>query len=88
MAAKKSLQCLGIAAGQSLALFGLLGYGAVLLMAVVPLVLQRPEGQLGQEELVGLFLLSTGMAIFSGVLLGVMAFGIRDCCPFCILSVV
>ena len=26
------------------------------------------------------------MAVFSGVLLGVMAFGIRDCCPFCILS--
>jgi glutaredoxin len=24
--------------------------------------------------------------VFSAVLLGVMAFGIRDCCPFCILS--
>ncbi len=75
--------------GQPLALFGLLGYGAVLLMAVVPLVLQGDlRVSLGQKSWWGLFLLSTGMAIFSGVLLGVMAFGIRDCCPFCILSAV
>ena len=73
--------------GQPLALFGLLGYGAVLLMAVVPLVLQGDlRVSLGQKSWCGLFLLSTGMAVFSGVLLGVMAFGIRDCCPFCILS--
>ncbi|MDA0726859.1 MAG: vitamin K epoxide reductase family protein [Cyanobacteria bacterium] len=73
--------------GQPLALFGLLGYGAVLLMAVVPLVLQGElRVSLGQRSWWGLFLLSTGMAVFSAVLLGVMAFGIRDCCPFCILS--
>ena len=73
--------------GQPLALFGLLGYGAVLLMAVVPLVLQGDlRVSFGQKSWWGLFLLSTGMAVFSGVLLGVMAFGIRDCCPFCILS--
>ena len=73
--------------GQPLALFGLLGYGAVLFMAVVPLVLQGDlRVSLGQKSWWGLFLLSTGMTVFSGVLLGVMAFGIRDCCPFCILS--
>ena len=73
--------------GQPLALFGLLGYGAVLLMAVVPLVLQGElRVSLGQRSWWGLFLLSTGMAVFSAVLLGVMAFGIRDCCTFCILS--
>ena len=73
--------------GQPLAFFGLLGYGAVLLMAVVPLVLQGElRVSLGQRSWWGLFLLSTGMAVFSAVLLGVMAFGIRDCCPFCILS--
>ena len=73
--------------GQPLALFGLLGYGAVLLMAVVPLVLQGDlRVSFGQKSWWGLILLSTGMAVFSGVLLGVMAFGIRDCCPFCILS--
>ena len=26
------------------------------------------------------------MAVFSAVLVGVMVFGIKDCCPFCILS--
>ena len=73
--------------GQPLALFGLLGYGAVLFMAVVPLVLQGDlRVSFGQKSWWGLFLLSTAMAVFSGVLLGVMAFGIRDCCPFCILS--
>jgi glutaredoxin len=54
---------------------------------VVPLVLQgEARVSLGQRSWWGLFLLSTAMAVFSGVLLGVMAFGIRDCCPFCILS--
>ena len=73
--------------GQPLALFGFLAYGAMLLMAVLPLVLQGEARQsLAQRSWWGLFLLSTAMAVFSGVLLGVMAFGIRDCCPFCILS--
>ena len=73
--------------GQPLSLFGFLAYAAVLLLAVAPLVLQgEARISLGQRSWWGLFLLSTGMAVFSGVLLGVMAFGIRDCCPFCILS--
>jgi uncharacterized membrane protein len=73
--------------GQPLSLFGFLAYGAVLLLAVLPLVLQgESRGALTQPSWWGLFLLSTGMAVFSGVLVGVMAFGIRDCCPFCILS--
>jgi uncharacterized membrane protein/glutaredoxin len=73
--------------GQPLSLFGFLAYGAVLLLAVLPLVLQgESRGSLAQPSWWGLFLLSTGMAVFSGVLVGVMAFGIRDCCPFCILS--
>jgi len=77
----------GSVLGQPLALFGFLSYGAILLMAVVPLVLQgEARASLGQRSWWGLFLLSTGMAVFSAVLLGVMAFGIRDCCPFCILS--
>ena len=77
----------GSVAGQPLSLFGFLAYGAMLLMAVVPLVLQgEARLSLGQRSWWGLFLLSTGMTVFSGVLLGVMAFGIRDCCPFCILS--
>ncbi|MFZ9849601.1 MAG: vitamin K epoxide reductase family protein [Vulcanococcus sp.] len=73
--------------GQPLSLFGCLAYAAVLLLAVAPLVLQgEARVALGQRSWWGLFLLSTAMAVFSAVLLGVMAFGIRDCCPFCILS--
>jgi uncharacterized membrane protein len=75
--------------GQPLSLFGCLAYAAVLLLAVAPLVLQgEARVKLGQSSWWGLFLISTAMAVFSAVLLGVMAFGIRDCCPFCILSAV
>ena len=77
----------GSVLGQPLSLFGFLAYAAVLLLAVAPLVLQgEARVSLGQRSWWGLFLLSTAMAVFSAVLLGVMAFGIRDCCPFCILS--
>ncbi len=73
--------------GQPLSLFGFLAYGTVLLLALVPLVLQgEARVTLGQRSWWGLFLVSTGMAVFSAVLIGVMVFGIRDCCPFCILS--
>ncbi len=73
--------------GQPLSLFGFLAYGAMLLLAVVPLVLQgEARVSLAQRSWWGLFLLSTGMAVFSAVLIGVMVFGIKDCCPFCILS--
>jgi uncharacterized membrane protein/glutaredoxin len=73
--------------GQPLSLFGFLAYGAMLLLALVPFVLQgEARVTLGQRSWWGLFLVSTGMAVFSAVLIGVMVFGIRDCCPFCILS--
>jgi len=73
--------------GQPLSLFGFLAYAAMLLMAVVPLVLQgEARQQLAQPSWWGMALLGTGMTVFSAVLLGVMAFAIRDCCPFCILS--
>ena len=79
----------GTVLGQPLALFGFLAYGAMLLMAVLPLVLPGEARQgLAQRSWWGLALLATGMTVFSAVLLGVMAFGIRDCCPFCILSAV
>ena len=70
--------------GQPLALFGALAYGAMLLLALVPLVSQSPALQAPSRW--GAFVLSTAMAVFSLVLVGVMVFAIRDCCPFCILS--
>jgi len=75
--------------GQPLSLFGFLAYAAMLLMAVLPPVLQGEARQnLAERSWWGMALLSTGMTVFSAVLLGVMAFAIRDCCPFCILSAV
>jgi uncharacterized membrane protein/glutaredoxin len=70
--------------GQPLSLFGLLAYGAMLVLAVSPLVAQSPAVLAPCRW--GVFVLSTAMAVFSLVLVGVMAFAIRDCCPFCILS--
>ncbi|MEB3201135.1 MAG: vitamin K epoxide reductase family protein [Synechococcaceae cyanobacterium] len=75
--------------GQPLSLFGFLAYASVLVMAVLPLILQgEARSELARRSWWGLFLVSTGMTVFSGVLVGVMVYGIRDCCPFCILSAV
>ena len=77
----------GSIAGQPLALFGCLAYLAILLMAVVPLVAQgEARVSLSQRSWWAMALLSTAMAMFSLVLVGVMLFGLQDCCPFCILS--
>jgi glutaredoxin len=56
----------------------------MLLLAVLPLLSQSPAVMAPSRW--GAFVVSTGMAVFSLVLIGVMAFAIRDCCPFCILS--
>ncbi len=73
--------------GQPLSLFGFLAYGAVLVMAVLPLLL-KGEARTSVNGLSwwGLFLLSAGMAIFSLVLVGVMAFQIKAFCTFCLMS--
>ena len=77
----------GTVLGQPLSLFGFLAYASVLVLAVLPLVLQgEARNNFIQPSWWGLFLTSTGMAVFSSVLIGVMLFAIKDCCPFCILS--
>lgn len=77
----------GTVFGQPLSLFGFLAYGAVLVMAVLPLLL-KGEARTTFNGLSwwGLFLLSAGMAIFSLVLVGVMAFQIKAFCTFCLMS--
>ncbi|MEX1316626.1 MAG: vitamin K epoxide reductase family protein [Synechococcaceae cyanobacterium] len=77
----------GTVLGQPLSLFGFLAYAAVLLLALLPLVL-RGESRAGLASLSwwGLLLLSTGMAVFSLVLMGVMVFKIEAFCFFCVLS--
>ena len=54
-------------------------YGAVLLMALLPLLpgLQENKGDLSRRTCWGLFTVSLGMAVFSCVLLGVMLLKIQ-----------
>ena len=77
-----------LADGIPLSLVGLIAYSAVLLMALVPLLpgLQENKSELSRRTWWGLFFVSTGMAVFSGVLLGLMVFKIQAFCFFCVLS--
>jgi uncharacterized membrane protein len=73
--------------GQPLSLFGCLAYLAVLLLALLPLVLKgEARSLLAEVSRWGLLLISTGMAVFSLLLMGVMVFKIQAICAFCILS--
>ena len=77
-----------VAPGIPLSLVGLLAYTAVLLLAVLPLLpgLQENKAELSRRTWWGLFSVSLGMAVFSGVLLGLMVFKIQAFCFFCVLS--
>lgn len=75
--------------GQPLSLFGFLAYTTVLLLALLPLLLRGESRQpLGERSWWGLFLISTSMAVFSLLLMGLMVFKIQSFCPFCVLSAV
>ena len=77
----------GTVLGQPLSLFGLLAYLAVLVLAVLPLVLRwERRGRLASLSWWGLLLTTTGMAVFSLVLMGVMVLKIQAFCFFCVLS--
>jgi len=73
-----------------LSLLGLLAYGAVLMLALLPLLpgLQENKADLSRRTWWGLFSVSLGMAVFSGVLLGLMVLKIQAFCFFCVLSAV
>ena len=77
-----------IAEGIPLSLIGLLAYGVVLLMALLPLLpgLNENKADLSRRTWWGLFTVSTGMAVFSAVLLGLMVIKIQAFCFFCVLS--
>ena len=77
-----------VADGIPLSFVGVLAYGAVLLMALLPLLpgLSENKAELSRRTWWGLFLVSLGMAVFSGVLLGLMVFKIQAFCFFCVLS--
>jgi uncharacterized membrane protein len=73
--------------GQPLSLFGCLAYLGVLALALLPLLLRgEARSAVAEPSWWGLLLLSTGMAVFSLLLMGVMVFKIKAICAFCILS--
>jgi uncharacterized membrane protein/glutaredoxin len=73
--------------GQPLSLFGFLAYAAVLLMAALPLVMRGEiRARLATWSWWGLLLTSTGMALFSLILIGLLVIKIHAFCFFCVLS--
>jgi uncharacterized membrane protein len=79
--------------GLPLSLFGLLAYLAMVVFALAPYVInpeinKKLRNQL--EEWTGRFLLigGTAMAIFSGYLLYISAFVLKDACIYCITSAI
>ncbi len=73
--------------GQPLSLFGCLAYLAVLALALLPLLLRgEARSSVTPASWWGLLLFSTGMAVFSLLLMGVMVIKIQAICAFCVLS--
>jgi uncharacterized membrane protein len=79
--------------GLPLTLFGLLAYLAVGVLAIAPLLMPATNNKKFQNQLqdlswLGLFLIGTAMAVFSGYLMYLLAFVIKAACPFCIVSAI
>jgi uncharacterized membrane protein len=79
--------------GLPLTLFGLLAYVAIAVLAIAPLVIKAQNNKKFQSQLqdltwLGMFLIGTAMAVFSGYLMYLLAFVIRAACPFCIVSAI
>ncbi len=77
--------------GLPLALFGLLGYLAILVLATAPWWVNPEQNKTLRQQLEDrtwplLFGLATAMVVFSGYLMSVMAFEIKAFCPFCVAS--
>ncbi len=79
--------------GLPLTLFGLLAYVAIAVLALAPLVIPAQNNKKFQSQLqdltwLGMFLIGTAMAVFSGYLMYLLAFVIKAACPFCIVSAI
>ncbi|MEB3250925.1 MAG: vitamin K epoxide reductase family protein [Cyanobacteriota bacterium] len=77
--------------GLPLALFGLLGYLAILALATAPWWVKPEQNKVLRQQLEDrtwplLFGLTTAMVVFSAYLMSVMAFEIKAFCPFCVAS--
>ncbi len=77
--------------GQPLTLFGALAYFSMLVLAISPLLVNPEKDKELRTKIEGLtwpllFVGATGMMIFSGFLMYVLATDIRAVCPYCIGS--
>ncbi len=77
--------------GQPLTLFGCLAYLSMLVLALAPLLVNAESNKELRVKLEGwtwplLFVGATGMMIFSGFLMFVLATDIKEICPYCIGS--
>ena len=77
--------------GQPLTLFGCLAYLSMLVLAVSPLLINAEKNKDLRIKLEGwtwplLFVGATGMMIFSGFLMYILATNIKAVCPYCIAS--
>ena len=76
-----------------LSLFGMLAYIAIALFAVIPQLVNSSEkkefrNQVENSTWLLLFAGSTGALVFSGYLLYLMAFEIKEFCIYCLLSII
>lgn len=76
--------------GLPLALFGLLAYVSMMILAIAPLLPKDPILRSDLESWTGwfLFLGSTTMMVFSGYLMYLLAFEIKAVCVYCIASAI
>ena len=79
--------------GQPLTLFGFLAYLSMLILAVAPLLIKGEENAEQRTKIEGitwplLFVGATGMMIFSGFLMYILATDIKAFCPYCIASAI
>ncbi|PZO14277.1 MAG: hypothetical protein DCF25_15145 [Leptolyngbya foveolarum] len=77
--------------GLPLTLFGFLAYLSMLVLAVAPLLLNGEDNFEQRTKVEGwtwplLFVGATGMMVFSGFLMYVLATDIKEVCPYCIAS--
>lgn len=77
--------------GQPLTLFGCLAYLSMLVLAVAPLLVNAESNKEQRSKLESLtwpllFVGATGMMVFSGFLMFVLATNIKAVCPYCIAS--
>ncbi len=77
--------------GLPLTLFGCLAYLSMLVLAVAPLLITGEKNAEQRAKVEGwtwplLFVIATGMMVFSGFLMYILATDIKAVCPYCIAS--